>query len=436
MSTSIVSPLDAARALGVRIVPDPAVTRGYVVERDPADPTTPGSAEVGGFALAVRADTPAGVAAGCAQVAAELHANLPVTVGRHTPPLGHRALHVDAGRKYFTPDQLEDLLRMMAWARLNVLNLHISETLGYRLESRRHPEVVAPDHLTIADVRRLRETAADLGIRIVPGFDMPGHLGGVLEANPWAALADGSRTYPGALDILNPRATALVWDLLDEVIDIFDADEVTIGGDEFLDFGEGVPVLEAEAKRRFGAEAGENDVWIAFLNDTIDRLAARGIAAGVYNDGIRGRRVVDLDRRATVHYWTRWGAHMAPPADLAAAGYRLVNWDGEALYFVLKNDPDNRLPTAQSVWQRFDPAAFPDKVGATRLDPAGACFSIWCDHPDALAGDEVVALVREPLYTYGAVLWPVGRHRPLAALTDEAAAMISPVFRDNQERTR
>lgn len=423
---TIVSPLDVAAALGVRVVDDPAVASGYVVERDPADPTTPGSAEIGAHSVVVRAATAEGRVAGCAQVAAELGAGVAVTVGRHRAPLVHRALHVDAGRHYFAPNNLADLLRMMAWSRLNVLNLHISETHGYRLESRIHPEVVAADHLTIADIAELRRLAGELGIRIVPGFDMPGHLNGVLAAHPWAMLTGPKGPYPGALDITNPRAIALVWDLLDEVIEIFDADEVTIGGDEFLDFGEGVPALEELARSRFGDRAGENDVWIAFINDTVARLAARSITAGVYNDGLRVGRVVDLDLRATVHYWTRWGAHMAPPAELAAAGYRLVNWDGEALYFVLRHGGEDSLPTSQTVWERFDPYAFPDKAGTTRVPATvGCCFSIWCDEPDAMTSGEIVDRVREPLYTFGALTWPVGRHRCSSDLRRQAGTMLT-----------
>lgn len=418
-------PLDAARAAGVILVDDPAVTSGYVVERDPADPTRPGSAKVLDHRVRVRAGTREGLVAGAVQVVTERVAELPVTAGRHVPDLARRALHIDAGRHYFSLEHLRQLATLAAWCRLNTINLHISETHGYRLASARHPEVVADDHLTFDEVANLREHCASLGIRVIPSFDMPGHLNGVLAAHPWARLRGGDgREYEGALDITSPRARALVWDLLDEVIDVFDADEVTIGGDEFLDFGEGVDVLEVEARRRFGEGAHENDVWIAFLNDTVERLRARGVRAGVWNDGLRTGRVVDLDPGVILHYWTRWGAHMAPPAELARQGYTMTNWDGESLYFVLKHDHLDEVPTFESVSGGFDPRAYPDKVGATRLpDTFGAYFSIWCDEPDALSSAEIVAGVRGPLYAFGSLCWPCGRRRSDRAVRDALARL-------------
>lgn len=438
MTTPLIPDIfECARDKGVEIVTDPSVGIGYVVERDPADPTTPGSPDVHDHSFVVRAATAQGRSSGAAQVLCELAAKQTVTCGHHVPRLERRCLHIDAGRHYFSRDELADLVRLASWCRLNVINLHISETHGYRLASARHREVTAAEHLTRDDIAATLELAASYGIRVVPGFDMPGHLDGVLAAHPEFRLkASNGNDYPGALDILNPDARHFVWDLLDEVIEIFSADEVTIGGDEFLDFGEGVDVLEAEAHRRWGDDAGENDVWIAFINDTVARLSARGITAGVYNDGVRVGRVVDLDPAALVHYWTRWGAHMAPPAELARAGHALVNWDGESCYFVLFHDRLDELPTYDTVTHRFDPYTYPDKAGAYHhAATAGATFSIWCDEPDALTSTQVIERVAAPLYAFGERCWPLGRTRTPDAIRAGMDAF-APQPGDNTQQER
>lgn len=410
---NITNPIITAKLAGIELLSDERYKSGYLVERAPFDPCVAEKNEVLPFQLRVKAGSQTGIVSGAVQIIREQAGNQVVTTGLHTPPLAHRALHVDAGRHYFSAAHLHDLLRLMAWCRLNVMNLHISEEHAYRLESKSHPEVTDPAHLTHAEITQLCAHASDLGIRIVPGFDMPGHLGGVLRAHPWARLqGNNGKTYDGALDILNPQACQLVWDLLDEVCDCFASDEVTIGGDEFLDFGEGVPSLQTAAQERFGYNAGENDVWIEFINLTIARLRRRGVRAGVYNDGVRTHRQVDLDIDALVHYWTRWGAHMACPASLDIAGYQLVNWDGESCYFVLKTGQMQQVPTFESVWEKFDPYTFPDKAGTYRNENTlGACFSIWCDHPDALSSSEILEQVTQPLAAFGTICWPLGRHR-------------------------
>ncbi len=395
----IPNPMSIARAAGIDMRQEPGRAT-YTVHRAT---TAPADAQH----TRICAPTHAGLVWGSVQVLLERAAGVPVTAGSFDPPYGRRQLHLDAGRHFFPVETVLDLLRLMAWGRLNVLNLHVSENEGYRLPSAAHPEVTSAEHYSEVDVARMCAAADELGITVIPSIDMPGHLGHVLAADPWAQLTLDGQPVMGALDVTDPHARELAWTLLDETQALFRADEVTIGGDEFLDHRLALPELRRYAEDRFGEGARENDVWIEFVNATVERLYRRGIRAGVWNDGVQVRRTIDLHPEAIVHYWTRWGSHMAPPDELVA--HTMLNWDADALYFVLKRDHLDRLPTFDSVWDKFAADLYPDHVGHTRIPgTAGATFSIWCDEPDALTSTSVVRLAKWPLMAFASRCWTVG----------------------------
>ncbi|MDO5729576.1 MAG: family 20 glycosylhydrolase [Actinomycetaceae bacterium] len=372
--------------------------------------------EKNGDSYIVRAPHPYGRRAGEIQVERELVAGATVTTGHHEPRVGWRGLHVDAGRRFMPVSVLRQIIDMMERGRLNVLNLHLSENEGYRLESRVHPEISSAEHLSFEDVRSLITYANERGITVIPSFDMPGHLEAILESNRWAQLHDENGPVRGALDITNPKAVEFITDILDEIIDLFDTPYVTIGGDEYLDFRHGVPVLKAEAERVLGPGHAEHDLWIDFLNRMNRRLRERGIQTFIWNDGVRGERRVDPDDDLIIHYWTRWGEHMETAGNLARLGYPMVNWDSEPLYFVLRDEP-NTYPTGESVLRDFDPDVYPGKHERVRLDgQLGAVFSIWCDVPDAIDDDELLTRLGPPLLAFSHTLWPVGNPANFAEL--------------------
>lgn len=361
-----------------------------------------------GESYTVRAPHPLGRRAGEIQVERELVAGGTVTTGHHRPRIGWRGLHLDAGRRYMPVTMVRRIIDLMELGRLNVLNLHLSENEGYRLESRVHPEISSDEHLSFEHVRAIIEYARERGITVIPSFDMPGHLEAILKSNRWAQLHDENGPVRGALDITNPRAIEFTTDILDEIIELFDTRYVTIGGDEYLDFRQGVPVLKAEAERALGPGYGEHDLWIDFLNRMHRRLRDRGIQTFIWNDGIRELRRIDPDDDLIIHYWTRWGDHMESAGNLAKLGYPMVNWDSEPLYFVLREAPST-YPTGESVFREFDPDVYPGKHERVRLDgQLGAVFSVWCDVPDAIDDDELLTRLGPPLLAFSHRLWPVG----------------------------
>jgi hexosaminidase len=119
------------------------------------------------------------------------------------PRFPWRGLLIDVGRHFEPVEVIKRELDGMAAVKLNVLHWHLSEDQGFRVESRKYPKLQGlgsdGQYYTQAELRDVVEYARLRGIRVVPEFDMPGHVTSWVTAYPELAsgLADSaSSTRP------------------------------------------------------------------------------------------------------------------------------------------------------------------------------------------------------------------------------------------------
>lgn len=366
--------------------------------------------------VAITGATVAGVHHGGRTLLAQLRAEREFPAGAVTdwPVLAERGLSVDLGRKHYTKEWLEARIRELADLRLNTLQLHFSENLGFRVESTRHPEVVSAEHLTHADIRDLIALARRHHVTVIPALDMPGHLGQVLRAHPELRLPTATGHDDTALNIADPAAVALAYDLVDEYADLFGGTRWHLGADEFIDLEDADtthPALRAAAVERYGAAARAADLFTGFVNDLAEHLRGKGYTdIRAWNDGMyRVAGVVGLDPRIAITYWTRWDRRMAPVQRFVDAGHRLVNFHDSFFYYVLGKDDVYPHRSGEEILARWEPTLFPDPdwspTGAVPAWLIGASFSIWSDVPDAESEDEVAEGIRLPLHAMAQRAW-------------------------------
>ena len=111
------------------------------------------------------------------------------------PRFHWRGLLVDASRHWIPPSVIKRNLEAMSMVKLNVLHWHLTDDQGFRVESKQYPKLheLGSDGMfyTQEDVREIVEFASDLGIRVLPEFDMPGHTSSWFVAYPELASAPG-----------------------------------------------------------------------------------------------------------------------------------------------------------------------------------------------------------------------------------------------------
>jgi hexosaminidase len=159
------------------------------------------------------------------------------------PRFPWRGLLIDSGRHYQPVEVLKRNLDAMAAVKLNVLHWHLTEDQGFRVESKKLPELhrLGSDGLfyTQDEVRDIIRYAADRGIRVMPEFDMPGHATSWLVSHPEIASGPGPykiERLPGifdpTMDPTNEKTYKLLKVFFKEMAALFPDTYMHIGGDE------------------------------------------------------------------------------------------------------------------------------------------------------------------------------------------------------------
>lgn len=192
---------------------------------------------------------------------------LPVGVIEDAPRFPWRGLMIDVARHFMPIEALQRTLEAMAFVKLNVLHLHLTDDQGFRFPSAAYPKLAEVggrgQFYGAEELRKLIERAAELGIRVVPEIDVPGHVTSWLAAYPEFARLDTALppsdrfgVHEAALDPSNEYLYPALETLLGEVCEIFPDAFLHIGGDEV----EGSWWRDSVPIRRFMREQNIADV--------------------------------------------------------------------------------------------------------------------------------------------------------------------------------
>ena len=194
---------------------------------------------------------------------------IPAQTIRDAPAYSWRGLMLDSARHFQTPASIRSMIDWMAWHKLNVLHWHLTDDQGWRLEIRKYPRLTSvgawridPNgtryggYYTQDEVRGILRFAAARHVQIVPEIEMQGHATAAIAAYPFLGAAAGEPPRVSAdWGIFtrhfnsDDRTFAFLEDVLAEVIDLFPATPIHIGGDEVIGIS---GALQASFTQRIG----------------------------------------------------------------------------------------------------------------------------------------------------------------------------------------
>jgi hexosaminidase len=178
------------------------------------------------------------------------------------PRFQWRGLLLDVARHHMPLEFIKKFVDVMAWHKLNTLQIHFTDDQGWRLEIKKLPRLTqvgavrkesprpgdrnqgdgvpyGPFFYPQAQIRELVAYAQARHVTIVPEIEMPGHFLAALAAYPEYSCRGGPfevRTRWGIEpDILCPgkeQSFSFVLAILTEVIEMFPSRFIHIGGDE------------------------------------------------------------------------------------------------------------------------------------------------------------------------------------------------------------
>lgn len=186
----------------------------------------------------------------------------PIVAVRDTPRFKWRGIMVDVVRHFQTVDTLKKLLDGMSRYKMNRLHLHFTDDQGWRIESKKFPNLTkigavrkeSPRHwdrehgdgaqygpffYTHDEIRDLIAYAKSRHVLIVPEVEMPGHCLAALAVMPHLSCTGGPFdvmcTWGIESNVFCPGNDATLRFLeavLDEIMELFDGEYMHVGGDE------------------------------------------------------------------------------------------------------------------------------------------------------------------------------------------------------------
>ena len=215
---------DAVPAVVRAAVPDaPAETadEAYVLELAPSGVTIVAPTEKGARHARVTLNQMRRLAGG---------APLPACRIVDWPRLKWRGFMNDCGKNFLPTEGIYAILDVMARYKMNLFHWHLTDYQGWRLESRRHPQLQRPDafarqvgkYYTQEEFKAVVAYAKARGITVLPELDVPGHTLAFRKALGFETMRD-----PGVVEA--------VTDLFEELCSLADAETmpfVHLGTDE------------------------------------------------------------------------------------------------------------------------------------------------------------------------------------------------------------
>ncbi len=206
------------------------------------------------------------------------------------------------------------------------INLLITE-INYNFEFVSHPELRSDDAIPAADVRSLAAACRALGIRLVPQFQCLGHQSWGKKTHPLLAVypqldetpgryPDNRGLYARSWCPLHPDVNRIVFALMDELLEAFEADALHVGLDEaFIVASEYCP-------RCRGKDPGK--VFARAINDLYDHIVrVRGKEMFMWADRLLDASVMKYGKFEAAYN----GTH--PAVDLIPKDIILCDWHYE-----------------------------------------------------------------------------------------------------------
>lgn len=255
---------------------------------------------------------------------------LPCVSIQDAPRFKWRGLMIDSARHFQPLDVIKRNLDGMAAVKMNVLHWHLTEDQGFRVESKKFPELTGKgsDGLfyTQEQIRDIIAYARDRGIRVVPEFDMPGHATSWVVSHPELASAPGPYEIERGAGIFDPTLDPTREETY-KFLDVFLTEMAALFPDEYMHIGgdenngkqwDANPKIQAFKKEKGLAD---NHALQAYFNQRILKVITRNNKRMMGWDEILHP---DMPKNAVIQSWRG-------PAGLAAAastGYDVLLSNG------------------------------------------------------------------------------------------------------------
>ena len=330
--------------------------------------------------------------------------SLPQGTIRDYPDYPLRGFMIDCGRKFIPMAYLQDLVKIMAYYKMNTLQVHLNDNgfkqyfehnwdktyAAFRLESEIYPGLTARDgSYSKKEFIDFQKQAASNFVEIIPEIDVPAHSLALTHYKPEI----GSKEYGmDHLDLFKPETYEFVDALFKEYLEgdnpVFVGKRVHIGTDEYSNAKKDV----VEKFRAF------TDHYIRFVEGFGKQAVVWGALSHAKGDTpVKSENVV----------MNAWYNGYADPATMIKDGYQLISIPDGLVYIVPKAGYSYDYLNEPYLYKEWTPA----HIGKAVFDEKhpsilGGMFAIWNDHVgNGISVKDIHHRIFSPLQTLSVKMW-------------------------------
>ncbi|WP_020614306.1 beta-N-acetylhexosaminidase [Sediminispirochaeta bajacaliforniensis] len=224
-----------------------------------------------------------------------------------------RGFMLDSARHFCSVSEIERILDMMLYLKMNKFHWHLTDDQGWRIEINDYPllsqvgglSAPSPGFYTTEELHYVVSYAEERGITVIPEVDLPGHCLSLLAAYPELGCSGGPYVIPSEPGIFyellclgNDDALSFSKRLIDYICEIFPGPWIHIGGDEIpTRRWKECPKCQKRIKEEHLSNSRELHTW--FANRIQEYAAAKGKNLITWNDGIDEK----LSRDIICQFW-------------------------------------------------------------------------------------------------------------------------------------
>lgn len=180
------------------------------------------------------------------------HPIWPISTGiiKDHPNFEYRGTMLDVARHFFSVEDVKKYIDLLAYYKINVLHLHLSDDQGWRIEIKSWPKLTeiggstevggeAGGFFTQEDYKEIVAYAATRHMMIVPEIDMPGHTNAASVSYPFLdgtgktpQLYQGTQVGFSTFNTRKDTVYSFIDDVVREISAISPGPYFHIGGDE------------------------------------------------------------------------------------------------------------------------------------------------------------------------------------------------------------
>ena len=330
--------------------------------------------------------------------------SLPEGVIRDYPDYPLRGFMIDCGRKFIPMSYLQDLVKIMAYYKMNTLQVHLNDNgfkqyfehnwdktyAAFRLESDTYPGLAARDgSYSKKEFIDFQKQAASNFVEIIPEIDVPAHSLALTHYKPEI----GSKEYGmDHLDLFKPETYEFVDALFKEYLEgdnpVFVGKRVHIGTDEYSNAKKDV----VEKFRAF------TDHYIRFVEGFGKQAVVWGALSHAKGDTpVKSEDVI----------MNAWYNGYADPATMIKDGYKLICIPDGMVYIVPVAGYYQDYLNEPYLYKEWTPAHIGKSVFEEKHPSIlGGMFAIWNDHAgNGISVKDIHHRIFSPLQTLSVKMW-------------------------------